>query len=106
MKKQTDNQFALVSDASLIETVLGGWNTLNSAITKLTKRQVAVLLIAELGGKQREPILRRLHQRYGIMRSKDEWKALSSMMKDGVDTNGVMDKLRVYNLHAIKDEVA
>lgn len=105
MKKQTNNQFELVSDASLIEIVLGGWNTLNSAITKLTKRQVAVLLVAELGDKQREPILRRLHQRYGILRSKDEWRGISFMMKNKIDQTEVVDKLRTYNLDSIREEV-
>lgn len=105
MKKQTDNQFELVSDASLIEIVLGGWNTLNSAITKLTKRQIAVLLVAELGDKQREPILRRLHQRYGILRSKEEWRGISLMMKNKVDAENVVDKLHSYNLDAIRQEV-
>lgn len=70
------DQFKLMGDDALIETLLAGWHTLNPVVTQLDQRQLAVLIQAELRGKRREPLLQRLHQRYCRVRGKREWRSI------------------------------
>ena len=48
------------------------WRTLSAGLTALTEAQVWDLLTEERKGARRRVILRRLHQRYGILRAARE----------------------------------
>jgi hypothetical protein len=48
------------------------WRTLCAGLTALTEAEVWDLLTAERKGARRSVILRRLHQRYGILRAARE----------------------------------
>ena len=60
----------------LEEAALAGWHKLNPLLMRLTRQQVARLLIAERTGQQREKIMNRLHQRLCLLRRKAEWQEL------------------------------
>lgn len=70
-------EFALVDQAELATTALANWALTNAVLMKLNRRQVANLLWAELRGKRRRNIVRRLHQRLCRLRALDEEGALA-----------------------------
>jgi hypothetical protein len=75
-KKAKNNNWSSVSDAELVETALPNWQTLNTVLGNLSRRQVAVLLAHEFIGQRRDPILKRLHQRLARLRAIDEFKEM------------------------------
>ncbi len=76
-EQKTDaRRLASLSDEELVSEVLSSWATVNSTVTKLSRRQLAVLIRAELLGKAREDIIKRIHQRFCQVRRKDELRAL------------------------------
>lgn len=87
------SEFSLLGDEALIEQALGGWHTLNPIITKLTRRQLRVLIRAELRGKHRADIIKRLHQRFTRERANAELTALHeayTRLEDGSDVETVL----------------
>lgn len=60
---------------------LAGWAALNAVLGRLTRRQVARLLVEERRGRQRVRIMDRLHARLCSLRRDEEWVELS---KNGV----------------------
>ena len=59
---------------------LKDWTTLNRVLNMLTEDDVDAMLEHELATKKRRTILRRLHERYGILRSKREWAEIESIL--------------------------
>jgi hypothetical protein len=76
-KPQPSRDPALLSGAELAEACLAGWHTLNPMLMGLDRAQVAFLLKSELLGRQRRPLLTRLHQRLATLRQQDEWEAVT-----------------------------
>jgi hypothetical protein len=76
MKRVAKNQ--LRTDEELITGVLSqGLVHLNRVLMDLTRREVAVLLWHEVTTQRRDDFVKRLHQRFGILRNKDEIKELN-----------------------------
>jgi hypothetical protein len=59
---------------------LKDWTTLNRVLNMLTEDDVNAMLEHELATKKRRTISRRLHERYGILRSKREWAEIESIL--------------------------
>lgn len=70
---------SLLTNQQLVEYYLGGWHTLTPVLTRLSRRQLATLIEAELNGRRRGAILTRLHQRLTRMRAREEQLRLSQM---------------------------
>lgn len=71
-------RLASLPDNELVAEVLGSWATVNASITKLSRRQLVVLIDEELRGKRRVDILKRVHQRFCQVRRKQELGALNN----------------------------
>jgi hypothetical protein len=52
------------------------WRSLNAKLTSLPEAEVLALLTAERSGARRRVILRRLHQRYSVLRASRERKEI------------------------------
>lgn len=83
-KEAPAGAFDLVSDENLAEQVLGHWQGMNRVLKDagLTRRQLAVLLMAELQGKRRANILKRLHQKFCTLRQLDEYGEIVQTRED------------------------
>jgi hypothetical protein len=55
-----------------VERLLKDWNGLNRALGSLNEKQVAVLLDVERRGAARRYVLKRLHQRFNVLRARRE----------------------------------
>lgn len=77
--------FRLTSDQNLAEQVLGHWQGMNRVLKDagLSRRQLAVLLMSELQGKQRVNILKRLHQKFCTLRQLDEYGLIAQIHEGG-----------------------
>lgn len=72
-----------IVDDQLIDEALRGWHTLNPMLPKLSRRQVARLLEAELQGSRRASIVKRLYQRLARVRANEEFKQLVAVKRHG-----------------------
>lgn len=79
MSKPRKQDWSKLDDATLVEVALPNWQTLNHVLGHLTRRQVAVLLVAELRANRRDNLVVRLHQRLARLRTSDESKQLLKM---------------------------
>lgn len=75
-KRSNNNNWSSVADNVLIDTALPNWTTLNAVLAHLSRRQVAVLLVHELSNLERDPIVKRLHQRLVRLRADEELRQL------------------------------
>lgn len=81
--------FALKTvEALMDEGALGGWHTINPLLGKLTRAQIAGLILAEMRDKRRPNLLKRLHQRFCTMRQVEEWVELATLETNPIPVNG------------------
>ena len=71
-----------------IEIALTNWMTLVSMLQHLNEEEILHLLVQEIntGPMARQSFLKRLHQRYGILRNEREWQEIQEMVEGHTPT--------------------
>lgn len=90
-KKETapKGAFSLRTGEQLVEEgALGGWHTVCPLLGRLNRRQIAELILAELRGKRRMNIVKRLHQRFCTMRQAEEWVEVATLETNPIPMSG------------------
>jgi hypothetical protein len=95
-----------VSDSELVEMALGSWATMNAVLTKLTRRQLAVLIKSELEFKRRPDIIKRLYQRLTRVRARSELAALLTANARLVEGDNSTDVLTTHGLTWLYEELS
>lgn len=102
----TQKKFALVTDSELVDMALGSWATMNAVLTKLTRRQLAILIKAELEFKRRPDILKRLYQRLTRVRARSELAALLTANSRLTEGDKSTDVWTTHGLVWLHDELS
>ena len=65
----------------IVHQALTSWTALNDALMLLNEAQLKAMLDTELATQRRSSFLRRIHQRYSILRTKREWLEIEAIIK-------------------------
>lgn len=87
MMKRNDNVVA-PERQNEIGIALTNWMTLVSMLQHMNEEEVLYLLVQEIntGPMARQSFLKRLHQRYGILRNEREWQEIQEMVEGHTPT--------------------